>query len=57
MKPQVFNVLKQVINKKRLYLCNETSNVCEDLPSRRLEQIMLPLVKTEKNEQDHEEPA
>lgn len=45
-------MLKHVIKKEHLYLCNETDNVCEDLPSRKWDQIMLPLVKTEKDERE-----
>lgn len=45
VKSHVFNMLKNVLKKERLYLCNDSDNVCEDLPSRKWEQAMVPLVK------------
>lgn len=43
VKPQVFKMLKCVVKKEHLYLCNTENNVCEDLPARKKEQVMLPL--------------
>lgn len=57
VKSHVYNMLEHVIKKEHLYLCNETDNVSEDLPSRKWDQIMLPLVKTEKDEREREEQA
>lgn len=55
VKTHVYTMLKHVIKKEHLYLCNETDNVCEDLPSRKWDQIMLPLVKTEKDERERDD--
>lgn len=38
-------MLKHVIKKEHLYLCNESDNVCEDIPPKKTEQAMLPLMK------------
>lgn len=56
VKPHVYKMLKEVVKQERLYLCNEESNVCESLPARKCEQIMLPLMKSEKDV-DQEEPV
>lgn len=42
-------MLKHVIKKEFLYLCNENDSICEDLPSKKWDQVMLPLVKAENN--------